>query len=134
MTRTGPALLALALAASGCGTTTAGESAMTAGSGIAGVVVVEPGCPVQAVPPSVPEACTPQPVRADVDVHAVGTGSIVASVSTTADGHFQVAVPPGPYELVARDPAGTMAGIPLYVQVRANEWSEATVVVDSGVR
>jgi hypothetical protein len=134
MSRTVLALLALTLAASGCGPATSGESPPTSGSGVAGIVVAEPGCPVQAEPPSEPNDCTPRPVRADVDVRAVRTGSVVASVPTSADGHFRVALAPGGYELLARDPAGTMAGIPLYIEIRPNEWAEATVVVDSGVR
>ena len=131
MSRIGLVLLMLALAASGCG---AGDSPETAGSGVEGVVVAEPACPVQAEPRSGPDDCTPRPVRAEVDVRAVRTGSVAASVPTSADGHFRVALAPGEYELVARDPAGTMAGIPLLVEVRPDEWAQATVVVDPGIR
>jgi hypothetical protein len=131
MSRIGLALLTLALAASGCGPD---DSPTTAGSGVEGVVVAEPTCPVQEEPRSGPDDCTPRPVRAEVDVRAVRTDSVVESVPTSADGHFRVALDPGEYELVARDPAGTMAAIPLLVEVRPDQWTQATVVVDPGIR
>jgi hypothetical protein len=131
MSRIGVALLMLALAASGCG---AGDSPATAGSGVEGVVVAEPACPVQAEPRSGPDDCTPRPVPAEVEVRAVRTSTVVATVPTSADGGFRVGLDPGEYELVARDPAGMMAGIPLLVEVRADQWTRATVMVDPGIR
>ncbi len=64
-------------------------------TGIAGVAVAGPVCPVETVPPD--PACAPRPVPDAVVVIRDGGGSEVARVVTAADGSFFVELPAGDY-------------------------------------
>jgi hypothetical protein len=129
MTRPGLPLLVLAIALAGCAT---GQQQSprhgTTNSGINGVILAGPACPVQQEPPAA--SCAELPVQATVVVRSVRTGATVATVDATAGGRFSVTVEPGQYELTAKHDRG----VPLLVEVPPNTWVEATVSIDTGIR
>lgn len=102
-------------------------------TGIAGVALAGPVCPVETVPPD-PD-CAPRPVAGAVVVVRDGGGSEVARVVTGADGSFFAAVPSGEYTVEPQPVEGMMgtAGA-LGVTVVAGLVAEVQLDYDTGVR
>ena len=109
-------------------------------SGVVGVVMSGPLCPVQTSP------CAGRPVRAVVQVRKgpltrpIGSqtflpGEVIAVAHTDANGRFRVNLRPGSYVLEAVPPAGTtLATKPLPVEVQAGRFTYVTVPLDTGIR
>jgi hypothetical protein len=107
----------------------AGRSA-SGGSGIDGIVVTGPQCPVE-------RADSPCPDRPLADAHVVvldSAGDEVASTRSDATGRFTVNVPPGTYALSVLGLEGIQSVKPVDVVVPQGRYVEATVVVDTGIR
>jgi hypothetical protein len=102
-------------------------------TGIGGVALAGPVCPVERVPPD--PACAPRPVPGATVVIRDGSGSEVARVATAADGSFFVELPAGEYE-VQPQPAEGLMGTAAAQQVTVVDGSAATVQLDydTGIR
>ena len=103
----------------------------TAASGIAGLVLIGPTCPV--VRPDDP--CPDRPFSADLVVRNA-QGTAVCTTSSGEDGRFQVGLPPGGYELDPQSgqPGGLPYAAPQPVTVEPGRYTEVTVTFDSGIR
>lgn len=114
----------LGVLASACGGTAGAGS-----SGIRGVVLLGPQCPVvqQGSP------CPDLPFEGAVAVTNL-SGRLVGTTRSGADGRFEIRVEPGTYVLQAIDLQGINLSKPVTVEVRAGHMSDATVLVDTGIR
>jgi hypothetical protein len=110
------------------------------GGTVRGQVLAGPGCPVETAPADGSTAgggdeCADRPTAARIQVTAVNSGSVVATVRSDADGRFRVDLPAGQFELQAlglADPG--VACPPLLVHVRPGRATDAVVHVDTGIR
>jgi hypothetical protein len=120
----------MVVALAGCG---AAESGQGGGdTGIRGVTVASPGCPVE----SAASPCPGTGVVGHVRVRKVGGSEIVAEVVSSADGGFSVDVPAGRYLLTATASRGLMQPQATRAIVRVYPGRVATVTLrfDSGIR
>lgn len=102
-------------------------------TGIAGVALAGPTCPVETVPPD--PACAARPVPGTVIVIRDGSGGEVARVETAADGTFFVELRAGAY-MVEPQPAEGLMGTAAAVGVTVVDGAAATVQLDydTGIR
>jgi len=102
-----------------------------AGTGIEGVMMIGPTCPVQRVD----SPCPDRPYAGEVSVRDQ-SGSVVADVHAGSGGHFRVAVAPGTYDLVPLSPHPGVppTGKPQTVTVVSGQYAEVTIEYDSGIR
>lgn len=119
--------IAVCLGLAAC-SSTAGDGT----SGISGIVLVGPQCPVQVQG----QECPDEPLAAELRIVARASGAEVARVTSGEDGRFTVDLAPGEYTIEPLSPpdAPLPAGTPIDVVVRAGEFSEVTVSYDSGIR
>ena len=107
----------------GCGATVA--------SGISGVVLLGPMCPVVRAD----EPCRDRPFASTLLIRD-SQGRELCSVASGEDGRFLVALPPGSYEVVPL--AGGASGLPdaaaQWVAVAPGQYTAVTVAYDSGIR
>lgn len=98
------------------------------GTGIAGLVLIGPQCPV------VQEGveCPDKPFEATIEIYA-GT-RLVTTVRSNADGIFVVALDPGTYRLVPLSPGGPTNAAEQTVTVSGGVTTRVTVNYDSGIR
>jgi hypothetical protein len=102
----------------------------TAMSGITGLVLIGPMCPVMRVG----EPCPDHPFAATLIVRD-SQGRELCVVSSGEDGHFFVGLPPGSYELVPlMGPSDLPAAASQWVTVAPGQYTEVTVSYDSGIR
>lgn len=102
-------------------------------TGIGGIAVAGPVCPVESVPPEPDCAARPVP-GAVIVVRDVG-GSEVVRVDTAADGSFFVGLPPGDYLIEPQAVEGLMGtAAALEVTVIAGEAAEVDLEYDTGIR
>jgi hypothetical protein len=101
-------------------------------TGIAGVAVAGPTCPVQKVGDP---ACAPRPVADATIVVVDGSGVEVARTRTGMDGAFSVAVPAGDYT-AAGEPVNGLMGTPGPIAVAVSEGSVSQIQLsyDTGIR
>jgi hypothetical protein len=106
-----------------------GGSAGASASGIRGVALLGPQCPVvqQGSP------CPDTPFEGTVAVTTL-SGRLVGTTRSGADGRFEIRVDPGTYLVSAIDLQGINFSKPVTVEVTAGDMSEATVLVDTGLR
>lgn len=102
-------------------------------TGIGGIAVAGPVCPVETVPPD--PACAPRPVAGAVLVIRDGAGSEVARVVTGSDGSFFVELPAGEY-LVEPQPADGLLGTAASQSVAVVDANAAVIQLeyDTGIR
>ena len=102
-------------------------------TGIAGVAVAGPVCPVERLPPD--PACAPRPVAGAKIVVRDASGAEVASVQTGADGSFFVDVKAGDYVVEPQPAEGLMGGAATQ-SVEVVDGSAATIQIeyDTGIR
>jgi hypothetical protein len=101
----------------------------SADSGIEGIVLLGPTCPVQ----TVEHPCPDRPLAADIVV-STSDGKEVASVRSGPDGKFRIGLRPGGYVLTVSKPKGIQFAKPLSVTVPPRGFVHVTVSVDSGIR
>lgn len=101
-----------------------------AGSGVVGVVLLGPMCPVE----STASPCPDRPM-AGQEVR-VTRGGVEAGTTRTDDrGRFRIALAPGEYVVGAvLEGAGPPTAAPVPVTVRQGSFTRVTVPVDSGIR
>jgi hypothetical protein len=103
-------------------------------SGVQGVTMVGPTCPVQ----QEAAACPDQPLaRASLTITREGSATTVATGRSDADGHFRIPLAPGAYILHPANPSGSAMppsapARPFLVHPHA--YTEVTVEFDSGIR
>jgi Carboxypeptidase regulatory-like domain len=99
-------------------------------SGIRGVVLAGPQCPVET-----PESpCPPKPLPG-VRVEVRSGGDVVADVMTDDRGEFSVFVDPGTYDVqAAPGQQGFMGSKPVRVVVASGAFTRIDVPVDTGIR
>ena len=125
MTRRSIALLALCVILGAC----SGAGGAEPGTGVRGVVLVGPQCPVE----NPVSPCPDLPFQGDVE--ATSADGSTRSVTTDDRGRFTMDLAPGTYELVAvTDGGGPPTAIPLTVQVHAGGYAQVTLEVDTGIR
>jgi hypothetical protein len=102
-------------------------------TGIRGVALAGPVCPVETVPPD--PNCAPRPVTGAVIIVRDGSGAEVARATAGPDGGFFVPLEPGPYTLEPLPVEGFM-GTPAMVEVsvRDGESAEIQLDYDTGIR
>lgn len=105
--------------------------AASGGTGIGGVAVAGPTCPVERPGDS---ACMPRPVEGAVVVVTDQAGEEVGQATTDAEGRFFILLPAGRYRVTAGDVDGLM-GAPAPMEVVVSD-GEATVELqyDTGIR
>ena len=105
--------------------------AASGGTGISGVAVAGPTCPVERPGDS---ACAPRPVAGAVIVVTDPAREEVGQATTDAEGRFFVALPAGSYLVTAGDVEGLM-GPPASMEVVVSD-GEATIELtyDTGIR
>ncbi|MFE1309090.1 carboxypeptidase-like regulatory domain-containing protein [Streptomyces sp. NPDC058755] len=99
-------------------------------SGVRGVVVRWPTCPVEGAPES--QDCS-SPAEATVRVRDRSSDTEVATAHTGPDGRFRVPLRAGAYEVRART-SGTAHCAPVEVTVRPDAYTKITVRCDTGLR
>lgn len=121
-------LLVASLFLAACGDEAAGGDG---GSGVRGVVLLGPQCPV--VQESSP--CPDEPM-ADVEVLALRDGDVAGSDRTDAGGRFEIALPPGSYVLQAdvESDGSPRVSKPVDATVTEGTFTDVTVLVDTGIR
>ena len=127
-------LLTLGLVAVACGPEQQGgtntPSPTVLDSGIRGIVLLGPTCPVQSA------ESTPclTPYVANL-VITDSDGNVITRVSSGPDGHFEVLLPPGDYVIQPDNgPDGNPSSIPQPVTVGPDEFEEVEVDYDTGLR
>ncbi|MHB8604653.1 MAG: hypothetical protein ACYDCK_05305 [Thermoplasmatota archaeon] len=124
------AALVVAAWLSGC---LAGRPAGDLGSGIAGVAMVGPTCPVERNPPD--PNCADRPYRGNLTVTSADGSIAVKTFSTDADGRFNVTLAAGTYAIRSENPNGLpRCASNGTIAVRASAWTTANVSCDSGIR
>jgi hypothetical protein len=102
----------------------------TGSSGIQGLVLLGPLCPVQ----SVDNPCPDQPYAATLVVRNE-QGQEIGRSESGEDGQFQIDLPPGQYALVpVSGPNGFPHAMPQPVTVEPGQYTEVTVTYDTGIR
>jgi hypothetical protein len=102
----------------------------TATSGITGLVLIGPMCPVMRLD----KPCPDHPFAATLIIRD-SQGRELCAVSSGQDGRFLVSLPPGSYEVV---PLAGSGGLPWaasqWVAVAHGQYTDVTVSYDSGIR
>ncbi|MBT2365800.1 carboxypeptidase regulatory-like domain-containing protein [Streptomyces sp. ISL-10] len=103
------------------------------GSGVAGVVVLWPVCPVEGAPEQREDDCRGEPTKATVHVRERTTDDVAATARAGQDGRFRVSLRPSEYTVTAEVP-GTNSCKPIDVIVRPGMHADVTVRCDTGLR
>jgi hypothetical protein len=101
-------------------------------SGVSGLVLLGPLTPVEQIGGPANE----RPYEAAVRVVRAGSGDVVASVRSGADGRFRVNLAPGRYTLIAtsRGNGRLPYAPPVDVTVLAHSLVDVTIRFDTGIR
>jgi hypothetical protein len=98
-------------------------------TGIRGKVVSGPHCPVERAD----SPCPDQPVEAVV-IATSSTGEVAKKARSNPQGEFSMDIPAGTYVLTVEGLTGISFAKPVTVTVRPGAFTQATVVVDTGIR
>ena len=101
-------------------------------SGITGVVLLGPMCPVE----TLESPCPDRPIEASVQVSDDEGTRVVKLVRTDAEGRFRIDLEPGAYtvQAIPLEQDGIQHGTPVDVTVVAGQFLEITLGIDSGIR
>ena len=121
---------ALAAALAGCGDS--GSDIASPGSGVRGRALVDGGCPVL----TAEKPCPSRPVSAQIVASVKGYEDPAATVTSDADGHYELRLPPGTYVVSGRAGDGRPFPFakPVEVTVRDGAFTWLRVSFDSGIR
>ena len=100
-------------------------------SGIKGIILLGPICPVETFPPN-PD-CADKPFQARVVIKN-SSGIIVGEFVSKDDGTFEVPLAPGTYLLEPQSPNILPRGEPQTVTVQEGKFTEITIYYDTGIR
>jgi hypothetical protein len=130
----GFALVVLVVGSIGCSEIGLPIETPTPPSGIRGTVVLGPTCPVE----STPGANDPVPCLTPYSANLViidSEGARVESVTSAADGGFQVDLPPGDYVVTPATGADTYpVAQPVSVTVVSGQYVSVEINYDTGIR
>ena len=99
-------------------------------SGITGLVLIGPMCPVV----TIDDPCPDRPFAAQLAIQDA-LGQTICTVSSGEDGRFRAGLAPGEYLLVPITGVGQLPyALPQTVTVWPNQFTEVTVSYDSGIR
>jgi hypothetical protein len=119
-------LLLMAMVVVACANGAAGDGT----SGVRGIVLIGPQCPVQ----TQGQPCPDVPFASEVRV-LDRDGDEVARAPTGADGRFELALAPGEYTVeAALEEGGPPSAVPQWVTVGAGMFVDVELAVDSGIR
>jgi|GEM_PF-3307106 len=100
-------------------------------SGVTGVAMLGPTCPVMTDPPD--PSCADRPYQGTFEiVSRTGAGGL--AVSTDASGSFSAKLAPGDYTITLVNESAMPSMSPTDFTVVAGEWTELTLSLDSGIR
>ncbi len=101
-------------------------------SGVEGVVLSGPNCPV--VQEGSP--CPDTPAEAEIQVTDPSTQEVIFITQSGADGRFRIGLPPGEFVLLALPLSSRLApsGKPVPVTVVADRFLTVTLYIDTGMR
>lgn len=123
------AVLLVSMVSSACAGTTDGTGA-GGDSGIRGVVVAGPQCPVE----SADSPCPDEPVP-NTEIQVKRSGEVVATAISDDEGGFKIALPPGEYSLeTVADMVGMGYAKAIDVTVPDGAFVQVSVVIDTGIR
>jgi len=106
------------------------ERDVSSNTGVRGVVLLGPMCPVV----NLDSPCPDEPIPS-MNVEVTQNGDVVATVVTDAQGRFEVALEPGTYELRAvLESPGPPFARPVSATVPSSGYAQVDVSVDSGIR
>jgi hypothetical protein len=132
--RTRVTTIATLLLLAGCAHTSPNATpAATQNSGVQGRTTIDGGCPV--IRADTP--CPDRPLTARITVIRDGSDTtILATITTNADGQFRIPLPPGTYLLRPDNLAGARypTAQPVTVTIRPGEFTQVTIAFDSGIR
>jgi hypothetical protein len=127
MRRSLPILLVAAVLATSCARTASPEATK---SGVRGIVLSGPSCPVE----TMDSPCPDRPWEGTVTATAQD-GSVAGETQTDQDGRFTLPLPPGTYTLTPQvEEAGPPSAAPQEVTVNEDEFTDVRLSVDSGIR
>jgi hypothetical protein len=106
------------------------RSADAPDSGVRGVVLVGPQCPVEVQGSPCPDTPFEGTVRATTT-----SGAVAGEADTDDSGRFELDLEPGTYTLAAVvDGGGPPTAVPQTVDVTEGSFAQVTLEVDSGIR
>src|SRR3990167_4591874 len=104
-------------------------------SGVNGIVILGPTCPVERIPPD--PGCADKPYKTMINVFRLNNqANVFLSTSSDADGRFSVSLPPGEYILKAGNNNSMLppSCSPLQVAIEPNSYTSVTISCDTGIR
>lgn len=101
-------------------------------SGVSGVVLLGPTCPVQRIPPD--PKCADKPYATQISVTRTNSSSVFATASSDANGMFRISLPPGSYTVTARGGSMLPRCPSQTVTVGATGYAPVTILCDTGIR
>jgi hypothetical protein len=112
------------------GATACDRSADAPDSGVRGVVLVGPQCPVQVQESPCPDVPFSGSVRA-----TTASGAVAGEADTDDSGRFEIDLDPGTYTLAAVvEGGGPPTAVPQTIDVTEGSFAQVTLEVDSGIR
>jgi hypothetical protein len=107
---------------------------ITNNTGVKGVVLLGPTCPVERDPPDA--RCADKPYETSIAVYRAHTGSVapLMIVNSNEAGAFTFSISPGTYTLVAGGGKVLPRCAPSTVTVEAGTYASTTISCDSGIR
>ena len=118
-----PLSIITSLVLAGCGS----DASVAGDSGIGGVVVRGPTCPVEMIG----SPCPDLPVA--VTIRVLSDGEEVTTVRSDDAGRFRISLEPGEYVLEVRTQTPESAR-PIPVRVDEGAFAQVTVTIDTGIR
>lgn len=100
-------------------------------SGVRGMVTIGPVCPVQRIPPD--PNCANRPYKADFTI-TNKYGYVVNSISSGADGRFDLGLPPGIYKISPVSSAPMPSASTQTFTVPMSGFVDISIQFDSGIR
>lgn len=101
-------------------------------SGVRGIVLLGPTCPVERIPPD--PACADKPYATTIVVHRAGSSAVFTTGKSDAAGAFAFALPPGSYTLIASGGAMLPRCNETSISISPDAYATTTISCDTGIR
>ena len=101
-------------------------------SGVRGMVLLGPTCPVERMPPD--PACAEKPYATAIVVYRTGSKSPFVIGNSNTAGAFEFSLPPGSYTLAAKGDTMMLHCKETSVAVVSDEYTPVTISCDTGIR
>lgn len=113
-------------------TPSTGSGGTTLTTGVRGIVLLGPTCPVEHIPPN--PACADKPYATAIAVYSAGSESPYMIGSSDANGAFEFPLPLGSYTLAAAGGTVFPRCAEASVVVTASGYATTTISCDTGIR